>query len=109
MNKAAEMIKRGVSVVIFPEGTRSIDGRLQPFKSGGFHVALKGNCELAPVAIMDSRRITPKGSLRINKGVISMNIGKPISIEGYSKKNMNLLMERVRESMINQFNESHKP
>jgi 1-acyl-sn-glycerol-3-phosphate acyltransferase len=100
MNEAAEKIKNGASVLIFPEGTRSTDGQLQPFKRGGFHLALKAGCDVVPVAIIDSRYIVPKGSLRINKGTFAINIGRPISLRGYSKKDMDKLMNEVREAII---------
>jgi 1-acyl-sn-glycerol-3-phosphate acyltransferase len=105
INQAAEKIKHGTSVVIFPEGTRSIDGRLQPFKKGGFNLALKAGCDIVPVTINGSHRIVPKGSLTINKGQFSMHIGKPISVKGFSKRNLIQLMDRVREAMRNQLEE----
>ncbi|MFP4087822.1 MAG: lysophospholipid acyltransferase family protein, partial [Desulfobacteraceae bacterium] len=49
MNQAAQQIKQGASVLIFPEGTRSRDGRLQPFKKGGFSLAVKAGCDIVPV------------------------------------------------------------
>ena len=99
---AAIRVREGTSIVIFPEGTRSTDGKLQPFKRGGFHLALKAGCDVVPVAIINSRNIVPKGSLRINKGTFAINIGKPISVKDYSKKEMGKLMNRVREAMISQ-------
>jgi 1-acyl-sn-glycerol-3-phosphate acyltransferase len=99
MNEAIERIKNGVSVLIFPEGTRSIDGELQPFKRGGFNLALKCGCDIVPVAIRDSFRIILKGTLRINSGSFDMRIGKPIAIEGYNRKNVTQLMDRVAEAM----------
>lgn len=99
MNEAAERIKAGASVLIFPEGTRSADGRLLPFKPGGFHLALKSKCDVVPIAIINSRAVVPKGSLTINKGTFAMNIGKPIPTRNYSKKDMAHLMARVREEM----------
>ena len=48
---AAEKIKNGASVLIFPEGTRGIDGRLQPYKKGGFNLALRSGCDIVPVTI----------------------------------------------------------
>ena len=102
MTEAAERIRNGSSMVVFPEGTRSTDGKLQPFKRGGFHLALKAGCDLVPVAIINSRSIVPKGSLRINKGTFGMNIGKPISVKDYSRKEMDKLMNRVREAIISQ-------
>jgi len=105
INQAAEKIRNGTSVVIFPEGTRSVDGRLQPFKRGGFNLALKAGCDIVPVTINGSHRIAPKGSLNINKGHFSMHIGKPISVKGFTKKNLTQLMDRVGDAMRNQLGE----
>ena len=100
MNEAARKIRNGASVLIFPEGTRSEDGRLQPFKRGGFRLALKSGCEIVPVGIIKSRDIVPKGSLNIKKGRIGMNIGKPIPVKDYSKRETDQLITHVREDMI---------
>ena len=105
IKKAVKAIKDGASVLIFPEGTRSIDGRLQPFKRGGFHLAIKSGCELVPIVLIDSYKIVPKGSLKINKGTFAMKIGKPISTRNYAKKDMERLMEQVREAMRLQMKE----
>ena len=99
MKEAAQKIRGGVSVVMFPEGTRSVDGRLLPFKRGGFNLALKSGCDIVPVAISESYRIVPKGSLKIRKGSFGIHIGEPISLKGYSRKNINQLMDRVKEAM----------
>lgn len=103
--KAAERIRNGASVVIFPEGTRSIDGKLQPFKRGGFNLALRSGCDIVPVTISDSYRIVPKGSLKINKGSFGIHIGKPISAKGYDKRNVTQLMELVRDAMLSQMHD----
>lgn len=97
MKEAAQKIRGGVSVVMFPEGTRGVDGKLLPFKRGGFNLALKSGCDIVPVAISESYRIVPKGSLKINKGSFDIHIGEPISVKGYNRKNINQLMDRVRE------------
>jgi 1-acyl-sn-glycerol-3-phosphate acyltransferase len=99
MKTAAERIQQGVSVVIFPEGTRSEDGGLLPFKRGGFNLALRSKCEIVPIAIRDSYRIVPKGSLKVNKGSMGLRIGEPISVIGYTRKNVVELMDRVREAI----------
>ena len=99
MHEAAQKIRSGASVLIFPEGTRSPDGTLQSFKPGGFHLTLKSGCDIIPVTIIGSRGIVPKGSWRINKGLIRLIVGEPIPIQDYSKRNMGEMMERVRSAM----------
>ncbi len=102
MNRAAEKIKNGTSVLIFPEGTRSPDGRLQAFKKGGFHLAVKSGCDIVPVYIHGTNRIVPKGSLRINnKGMYKLYIGSPIQVKGCKKKDIPKLMKQVRDAMLN--------
>lgn len=100
MTTAVDKIRNGASVLIFPEGTRSEDGAIRDFKKGGFHLALKSGCDIVPVAIVKSRDIVPKGSLKINKGTIYFNIGKAIPVTDYSKKDIGLLMERVRNEVV---------
>jgi len=102
IKQAAERIKNGASVLIFPEGTRSPDGKLGQFKGGGFNLALKSGCDIVPIAINGSYRIAPKGSLRIKKGSFSLSIGKPISLAGYTKRKTPQLMDQVREAMLRQ-------
>lgn len=100
MNRAAEKIKQGASVLIFPEGTRSEDGHLQAFKKGGFHLALKSGCEIVPIVILNSRNIVQKGSMRISGGEILMKICDPVPTTNNGKMHLNQLMDQVRESMM---------
>jgi 1-acyl-sn-glycerol-3-phosphate acyltransferase len=102
MHDAADRIKNGASVLIFPEGTRSEDGCLQPFKPGGFHLALRSGCDIVPIAITGSREIVPKRSLRVQKGTIQVVVGREISVKGQTKKNMGRVMEQVRNAMAEQ-------
>jgi 1-acyl-sn-glycerol-3-phosphate acyltransferase len=78
IESAAELLKSGLSIHIFPEGTRSATGELLPFKRGAFRVAQKGGAPVLPVTIIGSHLITPKKSLKINKGKIKVIIDKPI-------------------------------
>jgi 1-acyl-sn-glycerol-3-phosphate acyltransferase len=105
MNIAADKIRNGVSVLIFPEGTRSEDGIVGEFKKGGFHLALKSGRDIVPVAIFKSRDIARKGSLKINKGTIYFRIGKAIPVTGYSKRDMNALMDKVRDEVLGMMQE----
>lgn len=106
MNRAAERIRNGDSLVIFPEGTRSPDGRLQRFKRGGFDLALKSGCDIVPVTIDGSYLIVPKGSLKINQGSFGIQVGRPISIKPYNRKSITRLMDQVRDTMLIQMQES---
>ncbi|MCP4667755.1 MAG: 1-acyl-sn-glycerol-3-phosphate acyltransferase [Deltaproteobacteria bacterium] len=106
MKAAADRIHKGASVLIFPEGTRSVDGRLLSFKKGGFNLALKARCDIIPVAISNSWLLAPKGSFRIKKGAFHMHFGKPIPVKAYSKRNMAALMDGVREAISRQMTDS---
>jgi 1-acyl-sn-glycerol-3-phosphate acyltransferase len=81
---AAERLKEGRSIHIFPEGTRSEDGRLLPFKRGAFIIGRKAGVPVLPVTIVGSHLITPKKSLKIRKGSVKLIIGEPIEPAHYA-------------------------
>jgi len=93
---AAGKIKSGVSVLIFPEGTRSQDGKIQSFKKGGFVLAVDAGVPIVPVVIHGTRAIMPKGRIRIYPGQVCMAIHKPIDTSIYTRETKEKLMERVR-------------
>ncbi len=80
--KAADVLKNGRSVHIFPEGTRSATGELLPFKRGAFLIAQKAHAPVLPIAIIGSNTITPKKSLKIRKGTVTIVISPPIETQG---------------------------
>jgi 1-acyl-sn-glycerol-3-phosphate acyltransferase len=97
LDQAGEVIRNDrSSVVIFPEGTRSSDGRLQPFKKGAFMLALHSGVEIVPVACIGTREILPKNGWRVHGGTIIVRFGEPIQIAGYDEGNRDALIERVR-------------
>jgi len=97
LDRAVHTIRRGTSVVVFAEGTRSHDGRLLPFKKGGFVLALKAGVPIVPVSIRGGRDILPKGSLRVRPGTIDVVFGAPVPTAGYSPDTKEELMATVRE------------
>ncbi len=99
LRRAAERIRGGISVIIFPEGTRSATGELIPFKSGGFHLALESGVPILPATVSGSRYITPKRSLRIESGTVKIVYGEPISTAEYTLEQRGALKERVREAI----------
>ncbi len=97
--EAAKRIAAGASVIIFPEGTRSADGQLQPFKSGAMVLAIKAGVSLVPVAINGSYKILPKGKLMVRAGKVSVKIGKPIEIGEFGPRQKQELAERLRSEV----------
>ncbi len=82
LERAAQQVRSGTTVMIFPEGTRGNGAEMLPFKSGGFHLAAQAGVPILPVSVSGSAAITPKGSLRIESGVIRIRYGTPIETAG---------------------------
>ena len=105
MNNALDRIKRGVSVVVFPEGTRSEDGKIREFKKGGFVLAIKGGIPIVPVSISGSRFILPKNRLRIHPGKIKIVMGDLIQTSDYGYQERAKLSKDVREIIVGNYDE----
>jgi len=99
LKKAGERIREGASILAFPEGTRSEDGRLLPFKKGPFMLALEAQVPIVPVAIEGSGRMFPVGSLLFHRGVIRVKVGQPIETKGLTTGSRDALMARVHDAM----------
>jgi 1-acyl-sn-glycerol-3-phosphate acyltransferase len=106
IHEAARRIKSGQSVVIFPEGTRTRDGSLAPFKKGGFHLAIDSSADIVPVAIHGSRALMPRGSALIRAGQVRLEIGEPISTAGLGPGDREALVARVRGKVAEMLDES---
>ena len=100
---AAQKIREGKSVMTFPEGTRSRDGAIKPFKQGMFHLAIKAGVPIVPVCIIGAGAIMPKRSLLINPGKVTMIIDKPIDVTGFHAENRAELIERVRNVICDHY------
>jgi 1-acyl-sn-glycerol-3-phosphate acyltransferase len=99
MLQAAEKVREGVSILIFPEGTRSPDGLLQPFKKGVFLIALKSQAPILPVAIRGTRNIMRKNDWRAYPGHVEIRIFPPIETAGFSTDREAELSEQVRNTL----------
>lgn len=97
--RAAGRLRRGTSVVIFAEGTRSPDGSLLPFKRGGFVLAIQAGVPIVPVTIQGGRAVLPKGALRIRPGVIDVHFGAPIETGGHSYETRDSLIGVTRAAI----------
>ncbi len=93
---AAEKMKHGASVLLFAEGTRTHDGRMQDFKRGSFALAAMAGVPIIPVTINGSYRILPKKKFRINPGNVELVLHPPIPIDGGGKQVEIQLMEKTR-------------
>ena len=93
---AAARVREGTSIVIFPEGTRSLDGRLKPFKKGGFHLAIKSKRPIVPVSISGTFSILPKRGFKITPRKARITIGEPVPTEDITVEERNWLISEVR-------------
>ncbi len=100
MRRAVDRVRAGLWVLVFAEGTRSPDGRLQPFKKGGFHLALDARVPVVPVAVCGTHAILPKGAARIRRtGRVVVRVGRPILTEGMDRSQLEALRQRTWEAV----------
>ncbi len=103
INDAARIIREGKSVMTFPEGTRSMDGHVHPFKKGVFHLALKAGVPIVPVSIVGSGGIMPKKSFRVHPGKVTLVIDKPIDVSAYTEETLDELLNRVYDVIASHY------
>ena len=100
MDRAALLIKeKGFSFLIFPEGTRSLDGRLQPFKRGGFFIAIDSQVPIVPITIKGTYELMPKGSFFAKKGTVKVIFHPSVPVQGFDRDSLPGLLDRVRSSI----------
>lgn len=103
LENAVAKVRQGASVLVFPEGTRSPDGKIHPFKKGGFALAIKAGVPIVPISIRGSREVLPRSSLRVRPGKIEITIGKQIPTDHRTMADRGVLMEEVREAIESTF------
>lgn len=94
--KAQERIANGISVVVFPEGTRGSGGPLLPFKRGGFLLAVRAQVPIVPVTIGGSGKVLSKGDWRVRPGKIEVHLGDPIATTNYRPGSLRDLVVEVQ-------------
>ena len=99
LRRAAREMRPGLSVFLFPEGTRTRDGSLQPFKKGGFRVALQTGLSVVPVTIVGTRQVLPRDSFVFRPGPVLMHLDAPIPTAGLDDRDLPALMQKVRDAM----------
>jgi 1-acyl-sn-glycerol-3-phosphate acyltransferase len=106
MRKAATYLTGGVCVFLYPEGTRSRDGHLQPFKKGGFKLALQARAPIIPVTVIGTRQVLPVDSIIFRPGAVDMFVGEPIPTDGLTEADLDELMQQVWDVMARHYRDS---
>jgi len=100
LERAGDILRKdGGVIIMFPEGTRSADGELRPFKKGAFMLALQLGVPIVPAAVVGSRSIMKKGSPLVRPGTMTLRIGEPIPVEGLTEADRDLLLEKGRDAV----------
>jgi 1-acyl-sn-glycerol-3-phosphate acyltransferase len=99
LERAKRRMAAGISVVVFPEGTRSRNGKLLPFKKGGFLLASQTGKNIVPVTINGSGQLLPSGDWRLRSGNVEVIVEKPVTTATYRAGSIRSLSNRVRETI----------
>ena len=95
VKKMARLVREGSSLIVFPEGTRSVDGRIGRFKKGSFLVAINAGLPVVPVTIDGSHAVMKKGRLMVRPGGVTLTIHEPIATVGLTRAQARGLAETV--------------
>ncbi len=109
VEQAAAKLRAGYSFLAYPEGTRSPDGHLQPFKKGVFRMAAQAGAPIVPISVSGSSKILRKGEWRVHPGTIRLTFHDPIPTEGLTADDLNGLMMRVRRAIISGLADDERP
>ena len=102
------MCKKGYDFLIFPEGTRSLDGTLNAFKRGGFFLAVNSQTDIVPVTIQGTYELMPKGQFSVRRGKIKVIFHPAIPVQDSTTDNLSVLMEKVRTAIASGLNSRSK-
>jgi 1-acyl-sn-glycerol-3-phosphate acyltransferase len=106
--QATENIRRGKSYMVYPEGTRSKDGKLLPFKKGAFMMAIDAGVPVVPVTVSGATKIMPKGEFNVFPSTVRIIVHPPLSTTGYSRDNVAELMQKTREMIYSALSEEEQ-
>lgn len=104
IEEAVAKIKNGASILLYAEGTRTLDGKLQPFKRGAFNIALRAGVPVVPLTVNGSLNILPKHSACVRPGVVELVLASPIDVAGREGKEAELrLMDQVHAAIARHY------
>jgi 1-acyl-sn-glycerol-3-phosphate acyltransferase len=99
LDHAAERIRGGTSVVVFPEGTRSFDGVMRSFRKGSFRLAVKAGIPVVPLTIDGSHLVMQRGKVTVYPRKVTLTIGEPLPVDGLTDADARALSEKVRDAV----------
>ena len=99
IKSALKTLKAGMPLVIFPEGGRSTDGRVQPFLPGAFFLAIKAQVDIVPIALVGTYELLPMDTFHIKPRSLEMRVGEPIATTGLNLQNMEALSAEVQQAL----------
>lgn len=100
LEEACQKIRNGASILVYPEGTRSTDGKILPFKKGPFIMAIQAGVPIVPIVIDKSHIVLGRNSLTMRKATVHFKIGEPIPTAGFTMAQRDELMKKVRDTII---------
>jgi 1-acyl-sn-glycerol-3-phosphate acyltransferase len=100
LHAAVGIVQGGASVCAFPEGTRSREGRVAPFKGGAFQLAIEAGVDVVPVAIEGSGAVLPAAGFRVRPGRIVVHVGAPLATQGLVPHDRNALAQQARAAVV---------
>jgi 1-acyl-sn-glycerol-3-phosphate acyltransferase len=109
VEQAVKSLKAGNSFLVYPEGTRSPDGRLQRFKKGAFMMALKAGVPIVPVSISGAFKIMRKGRFAIHPGRVRIAFHDPVTTEGCTLDDRERIMAAVRQAILSGLEPEERP
>jgi 1-acyl-sn-glycerol-3-phosphate acyltransferase len=99
IKSAVRTLKKGMPLVIFPEGGRSADGRIQPFLPGAFFMAIKAQVDIVPIALVGTYELLPMDTYHIKPRPLEMRVGAPIATAGLTLRDMETLSAKVQREL----------
>ncbi len=103
LKRAGRTLRKGLPLMVFPEGGRSPDGQLQPFMGGAFFAAIAEQVPVVPIAIVGTYELLPMNSFHALPGPVEMLIGRPIATTGMRLRDMDKLAAQVREAIAEMY------
>ena len=109
VEQAIGHLKGGLSFLIFPEGTRSADGRLRPFKKGSFVMAIRAQVPIVPISVIGAHKVMRKGELAAHPGIVTVRFHPPVDVKTFTMKQRDKLVAQVQAIVASGLPEDQQP